>query len=108
MAAAAIASSGARRPKSDASRTCSSIQSRRAGSRWTAGSVAKSCVACAHPARVTRKSIAGYAYELIDETSIKARTTSWAPEDGGVLKKSLAKHWTSLSAAKNKLTGSGS
>jgi hypothetical protein len=31
----------------------------------------------------TRKSIAGYAYELIDEGSRKARTTSWAPEDGG-------------------------
>jgi Rps23 Pro-64 3,4-dihydroxylase Tpa1-like proline 4-hydroxylase len=58
------------------------------------------------PDGVTRKSIAGYAYELIDEGSLKARTTSWAPEDGGVLKKSLAKHWTSLSAAKNKITGS--
>jgi Rps23 Pro-64 3,4-dihydroxylase Tpa1-like proline 4-hydroxylase len=59
------------------------------------------------PPGVTRKSVAGYAYELIDETSVKARTTSWAPEDGGVLKKSLAKHWTSLSAAKNKITGGG-
>jgi hypothetical protein len=57
------------------------------------------------PPGVTRKSIAGYAYELIEEGSLKARTTSWAPEDGGILKKTLAKHWTGLSAAKNKLSG---
>ena len=54
----------------------------------------------------TRKSIAGYAYELIGEDSgIKARTTSWAPEEGSVVKKTLARHWTGLAAAKNKLTG---
>ena len=58
------------------------------------------------PAGVTRKSIAGYAYERIEEGSLKARTTSWAPEDGGIVKKALAKRWTSLSAAKNKVTGS--
>ena len=57
------------------------------------------------PPGVTRKSIAGYAYELIKEGSLKARTTSWAPEDGGIVKKTLAKHWTGLSAAKNKVTG---
>jgi Rps23 Pro-64 3,4-dihydroxylase Tpa1-like proline 4-hydroxylase len=57
------------------------------------------------PAGVTRKSIAGYAYELIDEGSLKARTTSWAPEQGGVVKQTLAKHWTGLAAAKNKLAG---
>lgn len=57
------------------------------------------------PPGVTRKSIAGYAYELIEEGSLKARTTSWAPEDGGIVKKTLAKHWTSLSAAKNRLSG---
>jgi hypothetical protein len=54
---------------------------------------------------VTRKSIAGYAYELIEEGSLKARTTSWAPDDGGIVKKTLAKHWTGLSAGKNKLSG---
>lgn len=58
------------------------------------------------PEGVSRKSIAGYAYELIDEGSLKARTTSWAPEDGGVVKKTLAKQWTRLSAAKNRVTGS--
>ena len=54
----------------------------------------------------TRKSIAGYAYELIGaDSGIKARTTSWAPEEGSVVKKTLARHWTGLAAAKNKLTG---
>jgi Rps23 Pro-64 3,4-dihydroxylase Tpa1-like proline 4-hydroxylase len=57
------------------------------------------------PPGVTRKSIAGYAYELIEVGTLKARTTSWAPEDGGIVKKTLAKHWTDLSAAKNKLRG---
>jgi hypothetical protein len=57
------------------------------------------------PLGATRKSIAGYAYQLVEEGNLKARTTSWAPEEGGVLKKTLAKHWTSLSAAKNKLAG---
>ena len=53
------------------------------------------------PPGVTRKSIAGYAYELIPEGSIKARTTSWSPEDGGIVKKSIAR----MESAKNKLRG---
>jgi hypothetical protein len=57
------------------------------------------------PPGVTRKSIAGYAYEFIHEGSRKARTTSWAPEEGGVVKQVLARHWTSLAAAKGKITG---
>ena len=55
------------------------------------------------PEGVTRKSIAGYAYELIPAGSLKTRTTSWAPEDGGVVKKTLAKYWTDLNAVKNKV-----
>jgi hypothetical protein len=55
------------------------------------------------PQGVTRKSIAAYAYENIEAGSLKARTTSWAPEEGSVAKKTLARYWTSLSAAKNKL-----
>ncbi len=55
------------------------------------------------PEGVTRKSIAGYAYELIPVGSLKTRTTSWAPEDGGVVKKTLAKYWTDLNAVKNKV-----
>jgi Rps23 Pro-64 3,4-dihydroxylase Tpa1-like proline 4-hydroxylase len=57
------------------------------------------------PPGVTRKSIAGYAYELIPEGSRKARTTSWAPEEAGIVKQALAKNWTALAAAKGKLTG---
>jgi hypothetical protein len=52
-----------------------------------------------------RSTGASRAYELIHEGSRKARTTSWAPEDGGVVKQVLAKHWTSLAAAKGKITG---
>jgi Rps23 Pro-64 3,4-dihydroxylase Tpa1-like proline 4-hydroxylase len=55
------------------------------------------------PNGITRKSIAGYAYEKIEVGSMKARTTSWAPEDGSVVKKTLARYWTGLSAAKNRV-----
>jgi hypothetical protein len=58
------------------------------------------------PAGRSRKSVAGYAYELIEEGTLKPRTTSWAPEEGGLVKKTLARHWTGLAAAKNKLSGS--
>ena len=57
------------------------------------------------PPGVTRRSIAGYAYQLIDQGSLKARTTAWAPEGGGVVKQALAAHWTKLAAAKGRLTG---
>jgi hypothetical protein len=55
------------------------------------------------PPGVTRKSIAAYAYEKIEVGSLRARTTSWAPEDGGIVKRNLAKHWTDLVAAKDKV-----
>jgi hypothetical protein len=55
------------------------------------------------PAGVTRKSIAAYAYELIPVGSLRVRTTSWAPEDGGVIKRSLARHWTGLAATRDKV-----
>jgi hypothetical protein len=55
------------------------------------------------PDGVTRKSIAAYAYELIPVGSTRARTTSWAPEDGGVIKRSLAKHWTGLASTRDKV-----
>jgi hypothetical protein len=57
------------------------------------------------PPGITRKSIAGYAYELIEADKLKPRTTSWVPEDGGLVKKALAKHWTTLAAARGKLSG---
>jgi hypothetical protein len=55
------------------------------------------------PAGVTRKSIAAYAYELIPAGSMRVRTTSWAPEDGGIVKRSLARHWTGLAAARDRV-----
>jgi hypothetical protein len=55
------------------------------------------------PEGVTRKSIAAYAYELIPAGSQKMRTTSWAPEDAGIVKRSLAKHWTGLAATRDKV-----
>jgi hypothetical protein len=58
------------------------------------------------PPGVTRKSIATYAYEKVPEGSVAARTTGWAPEEGGTLKKSFAKHYDSLVKAKTKFLGS--
>lgn len=55
------------------------------------------------PPGVTRKSIAAYAYELIPVGSMRTRTTSWAPEDGGIVKRSLAKHWTALATTRNRV-----
>lgn len=55
------------------------------------------------PPGVTRKSIAAYAYEEIPVGSTRARTTSWAPEDAGLVKRSLARHWTELAATKDKV-----
>jgi hypothetical protein len=55
------------------------------------------------PPGVTRKSIAAYAYERIEVGSTRARTTSWAPEGAGFVKRNLAKHWTELAATKDKV-----
>jgi Rps23 Pro-64 3,4-dihydroxylase Tpa1-like proline 4-hydroxylase len=56
------------------------------------------------PSGITRKSIAAYAYEVIPAGSLRVRTTSWAPEDAGVIKRSLARHWTALAATRDRLT----
>lgn len=58
------------------------------------------------PEGVTRKSIATYAYELIDVGSVVPRTTGWSPEGGGLLKRSLAKHYNTAVKFKTKLFGS--
>jgi hypothetical protein len=55
------------------------------------------------PAGVTRKSIAAYAYELIEPGSLRMRTTSWAPEGGSILKRGLARHWTGLAATRDRV-----
>ncbi|WP_289083298.1 2OG-Fe(II) oxygenase [uncultured Spongiibacter sp.] len=54
-----------------------------------------------------RRSIAAYAYsEVTDLESRQARSTTWYPEDGGVLKKVLGKSWPKLVAIKTKFVGS--
>lgn len=58
------------------------------------------------PPGVTRKSIATYAYEKVPEGSVAARTTGWAPEEGGALKKSFARHYDTLVRTKTKMFGS--
>jgi hypothetical protein len=52
---------------------------------------------------VTRKSIAGYAYELIPVGSQRVRTTQWAPEEAGSVKSFLGKHWSDLASAKRRV-----
>ena len=43
------------------------------------------------PPGVTRKSIATYAYEVIPEGSVTARTTGWAPEQGNAFKRTIVR-----------------
>ncbi len=58
------------------------------------------------PPGVTRKSIATYAYELVPQGSVDARTTGWSPEEGSPLKKSIARHYDAVVKFKTKLFGS--
>jgi hypothetical protein len=58
------------------------------------------------PPGVTRKSIATYAYELVPEGSIDARTTGWSPEEGGTIKKAVARNYDSLVKIKTRIFGS--
>jgi Rps23 Pro-64 3,4-dihydroxylase Tpa1-like proline 4-hydroxylase len=59
------------------------------------------------PAGVARRSIAAYAYSLIDAGSLERRTTTWSPKDGGVAKRVLARNWNRLVLTKNRFLGSG-
>jgi Rps23 Pro-64 3,4-dihydroxylase Tpa1-like proline 4-hydroxylase len=58
------------------------------------------------PPGVTRKSIATYAYELVPEGSVTARTTGWSPESAGTLKRTFARHYDTAVKIKTKLFGS--
>ncbi|SFC27065.1 2OG-Fe(II) oxygenase superfamily protein [Nocardioides terrae] len=58
------------------------------------------------PPGVTRKSIATYAYELVEVGSTVPRTTGWAPEEGNVLKKSFARHYNTAVKVKTRFFGS--
>lgn len=59
------------------------------------------------PAGVTRRSIAAYAYREVAAGSVAARTTGWAPEGAGPLKRALARHYDRLVRVKNRVAGSG-
>lgn len=39
----------------------------------------------------------------IQAGSLRARTTSWAPEDAGIVKRTLARNWTSLAATRDRI-----
>ncbi|RBY86136.1 2OG-Fe(II) oxygenase [Blastococcus sp. TF02A-26] len=58
------------------------------------------------PPGVTRKSIATYAYELVPEGSVVARTTGWAPEAAGVFKRTFARHYDRAVRIKTRVLGS--
>lgn len=59
------------------------------------------------PPGVTRKSIATYAYTEVPEGAYEARTTGWAPQGAGVIKKVVASNYNTLVKAKNRVFGSG-
>jgi hypothetical protein len=58
------------------------------------------------PPGVTRKSIATYAYERIPAGSVKERTTGWAPEGAGGLKRTVARHYDKAVRIKTRFFGS--
>lgn len=58
------------------------------------------------PAGVTRKSIATYAYQRVAVGSTVPHTTGWAPEDGGAVKKFVARHYDSAVKVKVRFFGS--
>ena len=58
------------------------------------------------PPDTYRRSIAAYAYSLIDEGEKDHRTTVWFPEQGGATKKAIGKHWPTFVRIKNAIFGS--
>ena len=59
------------------------------------------------PPGITRRSIATYAYRQVAEGEVTPRTTGWAPEHAGPLKRFFARHYDTLVRAKNRWLGSG-
>lgn len=59
------------------------------------------------PADVTRKSIAAYFYVERDPATLEARTTRWAPEGAGPVKRLAARAYGPAVSVKNRLFGSG-
>jgi Rps23 Pro-64 3,4-dihydroxylase Tpa1-like proline 4-hydroxylase len=58
------------------------------------------------PAGRSRRSIAAYAYSLVPGGSVTRRTTNWVPQEGGPLKRALARNWNWLVLTKNRFFGS--
>lgn len=59
------------------------------------------------PEGTYRRSIAAYAYSLVDSNRDSVRSTVWYPDDGGIFKKALGKNWPKLVAAKSRFFSSG-
>ena len=59
------------------------------------------------PEDAPRRSIAAYAYSLVDEGSIRQRTTNWEPVEASFAKRFFARNWNTLVLTKNRLFGSG-
>ncbi|HET9050565.1 MAG TPA: 2OG-Fe(II) oxygenase [Candidatus Dormibacteraeota bacterium] len=58
------------------------------------------------PPGVTRRSIATYAYRMTNGHRVTARTTVWAPEDAGLAKRLIARHYDGMVRVKNRFLGS--
>ncbi len=54
-----------------------------------------------------RKSVAAYGYSEVPAGSIPKRTTDWRPEGAGPVKRVLARNWSTIVLAKNRVLGSG-
>lgn len=61
----------------------------------------------AFPPGRSRRSIAAYGYSVIEANSVARRTTTWAPQEAGVIKRILAKNWNWMVLTKNRFFGSG-
>jgi hypothetical protein len=61
----------------------------------------------AFPDGVERRSIAAYAYSLVEPGEVERRTTNWSPQDAGTVKRVLARNWNRLVLTKNRFLGSG-
>jgi len=59
----------------------------------------------AFPSGQYRRSIATYAYSLVEQPC-GSRTTVWYPENGGLFKSLLGRHWPTLVRIKNRFLGS--
>lgn len=59
------------------------------------------------PAGTARRSLAAYAYSLVQDGSVTRRTTNWVPQDANPVKALLARNWNRIVLTKNRFFGSG-